>query len=1101
MRLLAAVVVSGLTAAFLAGAPPAAGAVIAAPGEPGTTSHFDNARKDCVGTAAGRQSKVWFTVAGGMLSDVYSPTVDNTNVETMQYVVTDGQTFTDLQSRDMTYSARKADPSGMSCEVVAQPKNGRYRIVTTYATDPDRAAVVMAVRFEGATRGLKLFVRLDPSVNGNGGGGGTNGGADDATAQTAALTAADPNTVTNAANRDYALPTSLALRANRPFTEASAGFVGTPSDGLTQLDTARGLTPAYGSAQHGNVELTGGLDTSHGPVTLALGFGRNADQSVAVAGAALAWPFGFTLARYAAGWAAYDRQLRQPPTTFPGVSPAKTQELRSAYWLSVNVVKASEDKTFPGAIVASLASPWGQAVSAADNPDGKAVYFGSYREVFARDLYEAYTGLLTAGDISTARDTVRFLFDHQQLADGRMPRNSLLNGKKAPDTGGDQLDESAYPILMAYQAGLAGDAALWPKIRQAADFVVAHGPSFGSERWEEQGGYSPSTIAAEIAGLVAAGRIADLHQDPAAARVYRATADYFQRSIKGWTVTTSGPYLPGRYFLRLSKTGDPNAAVSYSLGNGSVTADQRAVVDGGFLELVRLGILPANDPDVTRSLPVVDQAIGRTTPSGQGFYRYGTSQSGSEDGYGDCYEPDPTTCTPNGKPWPTGNSGSGHLWPVLSGERAERQLAVGDQSGAAALLAAMHSYASGVGLVPEQDWENPDLPASPYGTAPETASLGFHNGQAAGSASPLTWAQAQEARLTLSIGRTTPIEQPDIVRSRYVAHPAPTALALTITSPAPGVSTPDAKIQVTGKTIAGATVSVASTPTEIAGSPGLVTTTAGADGSYAATVPLGFGANTITAAASKGSATGYAQVSISSDAVPGTVVLDTADPAGDDAGPGTYAYPTASDFQAGAFDLTRFQVINAGATTYLRATLADLTPTFGSPLGAQLLDVYVRDPAKGPDATTAAYPSRNYAIAADSAWSRFIEVQGFADPVFTDASGTSLGPVSVTASQVSKTITMAVPTAALGTPTSGWVFTLALHGQDGFTTDKARAFAATAQPYAFGVCRGGVSSPICALDPNGVPKLIDTIPPAGVSQSAELDPTAGPVTLHGFPVP
>nr|WP_279579833.1 hypothetical protein [Fodinicola feengrottensis] len=276
-----------------------------------------------------------------------------------------------------------------------------------------------------------------------------------------------------------------------------------------------------------------------------------------------------------------------------------------------------------------------------------------------------------------------------------------------------------------------------------------------------------------------------MHQDPAAARVYRATADYFQRSIKGWTVTTSGPYLPGRYFLRLSKTGDPNAAVSYSLGNGSVTADQRAVVDGGFLELVRLGILPANDPDVTRSLPVVDQAIGRTTPSGQGFYRYGTSQSGSEDGYGDCYEPDPTTCTPNGKPWPTGNSGSGHLWPVLSGERAERQLAVGDQSGAAALLAAMHSYASGVGLVPEQDWENPDLPASPYGTAPETASLGFHNGQAAGSASPLTWAQAQEARLTLSIGRTTPIEQPDIVRSRYVAHPAPTALALTITSPAP----------------------------------------------------------------------------------------------------------------------------------------------------------------------------------------------------------------------------------------------------------------------------------------------------------------------------
>jgi glucoamylase len=1099
MRLLAAVVVSGLAAGFLAGAPPAAAAPTA--GGPGTTSHFDNARKDCVGTAANRTSKVWFTVAGGMLSDVYSPTVDNTNVESLQYVVTDGQTFTDLQSRDMTYAVEKADPSGMSCTVTAKPRNGRYRIITTYATDPDRAAVVMSVRFEGATRGLKLFVRLDPTVNGNGGGGATNGGADDATAGSSALTASDPNTVTNAANRDYAMPTALALRANRSFTQASAGFVGTPSDGLTQLASGRTLAPTNSSAVKGNVEMAAGLDTSRGPVTLALGFGGNAGQSTAVAGAALARPFGATLARYAAGWAGYDRNLRQPPASFPGVSWSKAQELRAAYWLSVNVVKASEDKTFPGAIVASLASPWGQAVSAADTPDGKPVYFGSYREVFSRDLYEAYSGLLVAGDVSTARDSVRFLFDHQQLADGRFPRNSLVNGKKAPDTGGDQLDESAYPILMAYQAGLAADATLWPKIRQAADFVVAHGPSFGSERWEEQGGYSPSTIAAETAGLVAAGRIADIHHDSAAARVYRATADYFQRSIKGWAVTTSGPYQPGRYFIRLSKNGDPNAATSYSLGNGSITADQREIVDGGFLELVRLGILPANDADVTRSLPVVDQSIGRKTPSGQGFYRYGTNQPGSEDGYGDCYEPDPTTCTPSGKPWPTGNSGSGHLWPVLSGERAERQLAVGDQTGAAALLTAMHSYASGVGLVPEQDWENLDLPASPFGTAPESASIGFQNGKAAGSASPLTWAQAQEARLTLSIGHSTPLEQPDIVRARYVQHAPPAALPLTITSPAPGTLTPNTTIQVSGKTAAGATVTLASTPTEIVANPGLITTTAGADGSYSATVPLSFGANTVTAGASKGSATGYAQVSVSSDAVPGTVVLDTADPTGDDSGPGTYAYPTASDFHAGAFDLTRFQVINAGATTYLRATLGDLTPTFGSPLGAQLMDVYVRDPAKGPYSTSAPYATRNYGIAADSAWSRFIEVQGFTDPIFTDSSGASLGSVSVTASQVSKTITMAVPTAALGTPGSGWVFTVALHGQDGFNTDKGRSFAATAQPYAFGVCRTGASSPICALNPASVPKVIDTITPPGVSQSTELDPTTAPATLHGVPVP
>ena len=81
-------------------------AVEAAPGGPGALSHFDLARKDCLGTARNSRSKVWYTVAGGVLSDVYSPTIDNTNVETLQYVVTDGQTFTDLQSRDMTYTVR-----------------------------------------------------------------------------------------------------------------------------------------------------------------------------------------------------------------------------------------------------------------------------------------------------------------------------------------------------------------------------------------------------------------------------------------------------------------------------------------------------------------------------------------------------------------------------------------------------------------------------------------------------------------------------------------------------------------------------------------------------------------------------------------------------------------------------------------------------------------------------------------------------------------------------------------------------------------------------------------------------------------------------------
>ena len=218
------------------------------------------------------------------------------------------------------------------------------------------------------------------------------------------------------------------------------------------------------------------------------------------------------------------------------------------------MLKASEDKTFPGAIVASLASPWGQAISAGDPAN---TYFGSYREVFARDLYEAWTGLLADGDLATARDATLFLFERQQLPDGSMPRNSLVNGKTAPDSFGTQLDEVAFPILMAQQLGLT-DASLYnDHVKPAANFLIAHGPAFGSERWEEQGGFSPSTIAAEIAGLVAAADLARVNGDATSAALWLGVADDWQRSIKGWTVTTNGPLAAHPYFIRLSKTGDP----------------------------------------------------------------------------------------------------------------------------------------------------------------------------------------------------------------------------------------------------------------------------------------------------------------------------------------------------------------------------------------------------------------------------------------------------------------------------------------------------------------------------------------------------------------
>jgi glucoamylase len=1063
----------------------------AAPGGPGAASHFDLARKDCLGTARNRTSKVWYTVAGGVLSDVYYPTVDNTNVETLQYVVSDGATFTDLQTRDMTYTVRALDPAGMACRVTATARSGRYQIVTDYLTDPDRATVLLHTRFKplvGSRADYRLYVRFDATVNGNGGGGPDNAGADTGTVDTTTghpvPVASDLNTATIAANRDYAQPVFAALRPSTPFTEVTNGFVGTESDGLVQLDRDHALTALHDSAVAGNLVQTARVDlASVAELTLALGFGATQAGAVGTAGASLAGKLDRLMDRYTAGWAAYDAGLRSPGNAFQGLPPASRQALTRAYYLSANVLKASEDKSFPGAIVASLASPWGQAVAAGN---ANLTYFGSYREVFARDLYETFTGLLLDGDLATARDTVRFLFERQQLPDGSMPRNSLVNGKLAPDSFGTQLDEVTYPILMALQAGITDKAFYQAHIKRAADFAISHGPSFGAERWEEQSGFSPSTIAAEVAGLVAAARIADLAGDRASARVFRGVADDFQRSVKGWTITTNGPRSPQPYFIRLSKTGDPNAAITYNVGNGGPTLDQREVIDAGFLELTRLGLFRADDPDVARSLPVVDAAIRSDTVNGPGWHRY------NGDGYGDG--------NADGHPWAPSNQGNGHLWPVLAGERAEHHIAVGQQATALALADTMRRFAGGVGLIAEQNWENPDLPPSPFGTPPEVASIGFANGQPAGSAAPLTWSAAQFVRLVRDLDARRLLEQPTDTVARYVTH-TQGATSLTITAPDDKTAVAGSPVRVTGTAAAGATVDVSATNSDRDSENTVVTTTAGPDGTWSVDVPINGGTIVLDVVATAGDGgTAHARRTVVLDFTPGTVLLDVTDPDGDDNGPGNYAYPTSSNFQPGAFDLERFQVLDDGTNVIFRVQTRNLSPTFGSPLGAQLVDVYVHDPAALQTSTAASFPQRNYTIAGDSAWSRLLEVQGFGQR-YVDAGGTTLGTISIRANEISRFITFSVPKASLGQPGPGWGFTVVLTGQDGFSQDQARGFAATPQEFLFGVCAAASSDPHCTADPATVPKTLDVLTPSGVLQSNELDYTIHqPVTIQAVTI-
>ena len=640
--------------------------------------------------------------------------------------------------------------------------------------------------------------------------------------------------------------------------------------------------------------------------------------------------------------------------------------------MNANVLKASEDKTFPGAIVASMASPWGQAVSAGDPGN---TYFGSYREIFARDLYEIWTGLMAVGDRATARAATLFLFERQQQADGSMPRNSLVNGKTAPDSFGTQLDETAYPLLMADELHLT-DASLYANhIKPAANFVASHGPAFGVERWEEQDGYSPSTIAAEIAGLIAAAHLADVNHDPVSANVWRGVADDYQRSIKGWTVTTNGPLAP-RYFIRLSKTGDPNAAISYNVGNGGPTLDQRSVIDAGFLELARLGELSASDPDIIASLPVVDATIRSNTASGFGWHRY------NGDGYGDRAS--------DGRPWAPSGQGTGHLWPALSSERAEQSLQTGDATGATALLDGMDKFAGGVSLIPEQDWETADLAASPFGTPPDVASIGFVNGEPAGSANPLSWSAASFVRLFADIGAGRLLDRPRSTFQRYVAHTQGTT-PLTVTSPADLSAVSGSPVTVTGH--------------DGAGERGLRRGHEhGRELRHDEFLDHGRPDRRLQPLRRRdrrddrpqrgrrqrdrrhGAREAHGRLRLrAGDAAAGRDRIratTTTGPATTPTRPSAASTPARSTSSSSRSSTT-------GRTSIFRVKVRDLSPTFGSPLGAQLVDVYVHDPAApaGSTSTSAANASRNFQIAPAYAWSRLIQVQGFGQR-YENAAGT-----------------------------------------------------------------------------------------------------------------
>ncbi len=326
---------------------------------------------------------------------------------------------------------------------------------------------------------------------------------------------------------------------------------------------------------------------------------------------------------------------------------------------------------------------------------------------------------------------------------------------------------------------------------------------------------------------------------------------------------------------------------------------------------------------------------------------------------------------------------------------------------------------------------------------------------------------------------------------RYVKHTQGTT-TLTVTAPADR-SVAATSTTVTGTSVPGNTITVSAVNqddhTSITRS-----ATVPSSGAFSIPVPLTGGTTILNiVATSRSGGTARAVRTVVWDVAPGTLIYGRDDPDGDDNGPGNFAYPTSSNFKPGAYDLQRFEVYDAGERIIFRVRTRDLTPTFGSPLGAQLVDVYMSIPGASPTSTSAAFASRNYTLA--TPWAKRIEVQGFGQQ-YVDAAGATLGQVTISANDVSRYITFSVTKASLGTPTAGWGFTVVLHGQDGFSSDQARGFQPTPQDFQFGVCATASSDPHCTVNPGTVPKAMDTLTAPG-----ELDYTLHPVVLGSVTIP
>ncbi len=704
---------------------------VSPPGWPGIPARWTSSAKNGIGGAYDGVSPTWFTLSHGILNEVYYPRMDQAMIRDSELIITSGSDFFSEEKRDCEHSIAFIQPDVPAYLLTNRCLFNRYSIEKAVVTDPRRAVVLQKVKFTsmaGRLSDYRIHVLLSPHIANKGAG--NTGWIGEFKGEIALMAARD----------GYA----LAMLASSPIKKGSVGFVGV-SDGWQDLKANKMLTALYDRAEDGNVALTAEIDatSSGGEFILSLGFGRTPDEAAHQALASIYDGFESALDRYVKFWRGWDKKKWSP------VNKA------SLFGMSKIVLKSHLGVYLPGGIIASLSIPWGFSKGDDD--------LGGYHLVWPRDMVEAAGAFLAIGANDEALEALTYL-EATQETDGRWPQNMWMDGR--PYWGGIQMDESALPILLVDLAfrrkAITNDEVkrFWPMMRRAAGFIVRNGPVSQQDRWEEDPGYTPFTLAAEIAALVVAADYAGKYESRELADYLLETADTWNSSLERWIYVT-GTSLAREtdvegYYVRISpidiaESGSPKDGYVPIKNRPPQDTNQKAthIISPDALALVRLGLRDGNDPRMVNTVKVIDRLLRLDTPAGPSWHRY------NDDGYGEHEDGSPFDGT-----------GIGRAWPLLTGERAHYELACGNTAASKGLLKTLESFAGEGGLLPEQIWDSPDIPAK---------ELFF--GKPSGSAMPLVWAHAEYIKLVRSLEENAVFDTPPQTVQRYIKDKHPSACA------------------------------------------------------------------------------------------------------------------------------------------------------------------------------------------------------------------------------------------------------------------------------------------------------------------------------------